>query len=274
METPSSLGSARAPRVGLPPDRLHLPASESSRSGALPTRRRRITTELLHSSVYLRVFIRTLETSAIVTIVCLLLGYPFAYLLTASSSGVRALLLLVVLLPFWTSTLVRSFAMVALLQDTGTINDAFRALGLSPLHLIRTTTGVVIGLTAVLLPFMVLPLFAVMVKIDGRLVQAARSLGATRRQAFFRVFLPVSLPGVIAGSFLVFVLSAGFYITPALLGSPENMQIGQLIATEFTQLLQFGQGSAMAMGLLVVVIVVVLIGSRLGPVLRAFRGDL
>jgi putative spermidine/putrescine transport system permease protein len=188
----------------------------------------------------------------------------------------RALFLVVVLLPFWTSWLVRTFAMIALVQDTGVINDVLLGLGIvnEPVALIRTTFGVVLGLSNVLLPFMVLPLFAVMVKIDGRLIAAARSLGATRTQAFWQVFVPLTMPGVVAGCFLVFVLSVGFYVTPALLGSPQDMMVGQLIAVQFQSLLQFGQGSAVAVVLLVAVGVIVWLGSRLGPVTRAFRGEL
>lgn len=231
---------------------------------------------LVETGLYGRVLLQTLETAAIATVACLLLGYPFAYLMVASTPRMRALLVLVVLLPFWTSWLVRTFALIVLLQDTGLINTALQDLGLidDPLPLIRTSTGVALGLTYVLLPFMILPLYAVMTKIDGRLVQAARSLGATRAQAFFKVFVPLSLPGVVAGSFLVFILSIGFYITPALLGSSENMMIGQLIAQQFSELLQFGQGSAIAVVLLVVVGALLFVGSKLGPVAKALRGDL
>jgi putative spermidine/putrescine transport system permease protein len=231
---------------------------------------------LIETGLYGRVLLQTLETAAIATAACLLLGYPFAYLMVASTPRWRALLVLIVLLPFWTSWLVRTFALIVLLQDTGLINTALQDLGVidDPLPLIRTSTGVAIGLTYVLLPFMILPLYAVMTKIDGRLVQAARSLGATRTQAFFKVFVPLSLPGVVAGAFLVFVLSIGFYITPALLGSSKDMMIGQLIAQQFSELLQFGQGSALAVVLLVVVGVLISVGSKLGPVAKAIRGDL
>jgi putative spermidine/putrescine transport system permease protein len=231
---------------------------------------------LVESDLYGRVLLRTLQTALIATAACLLLGYPFAYLMVASTPRWRLVLLLVVLLPFWTSWLVRTFALTALLQDTGVINETLQALGLidDPLPLIRTTLGVTIGLTYILLPFMILPLYAVMAKIDGRLVQAARGLGATPTKAFFKVFVPLSMPGVIAGSFLVFVLSVGFYVTPALLGSSENMMIGQLIAQQFQELLQFGQGSAIAVALLVIVLALVFLGSRLGPVAKAFKGDL
>jgi putative spermidine/putrescine transport system permease protein len=233
-------------------------------------------TVLVQSDLYGRVLLRTLETGLLATAACLLLGYPFAYLMAASTPRWRAVLILIVLLPFWTSWLVRTFALIALLQDTGLINRALQSLGVisEPLPLIRTTLGVTIGLTYILLPFMILPLYAVMQKIDGRLVQAAQSLGATRRQAFFRVFVPLSLPGVVAGSFLVFVLSVGFYVTPALLGGSDNMMIGQLISVEISELLRFGRGSALGVVLLVTVGLLVYLGSRLGPVARAFRGDL
>jgi putative spermidine/putrescine transport system permease protein len=231
---------------------------------------------LVQDPLYARVFVQTLTTSAIVTLTCLLLGYPFAYAMAASKPKMRTLLLLVVILPFWTSWLVRTFALITILQDTGLINDLLISLGVidGPLTLIRTTAGVTIGVSNVLLPFMVLPLFAVMVKIDGQLLQAAQSLGATRTRAFWSVFVPLTIPGVVAGSFLVFVLSIGFYVTPALLGGPQDMMIGQLIATQFQVLLQFGQGSAVAVVLLVSVGLIVWLGSGFGPVVRAFRGEL
>src|SRR5688572_24553146 len=123
------------------------------------------------------------------------------------------------LMPFWTSWLVRTFAWMSLLRDTGLINDTLQRLGLidEPLPLIRNVTGVVIGMTYILVPFMIFPLYASMTRMDWSLVRAARSLGASPRQAFLRVFLPLTLPGVAAGSVLVFVIATGFYVTPALL---------------------------------------------------------
>jgi putative spermidine/putrescine transport system permease protein len=216
------------------------------------------------SSLYVRVMWTTLKTAAIVTALCLLLAYPYAFLMTMSGPRMRALLIAIVLVSMWTSLLVRSYAWTVLLQDTGVVNDALRSLGIvhHPLALIRTTTGVVIGMTQILVPFMIFPVYAVMRRIDTRLTAAAISLGASPYQAFRRVFLPLSLPGVVAGGMLVFVLSIGFYITPELLGSPSNELFGQLIANEISQLLDFGVASALSVVLIVVTGVVLALGAR------------
>jgi putative spermidine/putrescine transport system permease protein len=219
------------------------------------------------SPLYARVMWTTLRTALIVTAVCLLLAYPYAYLMAMSGPRLRAVLVAIVLVSMWSSLLVRSYAWTVLLQDTGVINDALRSLGIidEPLALIRTTTGVTIGMTQILLPFMVFPLYAVMRRIDPGLVTAATSLGATPWRAYRRVFLPLSMPGVVAGGLLVFVLSIGFYITPALLGSPSNELFGQLIADQITEQLNFGVASALSAILVLVTIVVLGLGSRVVP---------
>jgi len=175
-----------------------------------------------------------------------------------------ALLGFLVLLPFWLSLLVRTYAWTVWLQDTGVINTVLQELGITnhPLGLIRNTLGVTIGMTHILLPFMVLPLYAVMRRIDPELTPAASSLGAPPFAAFRKVFLPLSLPGILAGSLLVFVLSLGFYITPALLGSPQNAMISELIVNQVSEQLQFGIGAAIAMVLLGLTLVVLFLGTR------------
>ena len=159
--------------------------------------------------VNLTVFWRTFEVAGWVTILCLVLGYPYAWMMTAVGPRMRLLLILCVLVPFWVSGVVRTLAWVILLQDSGVINRGLVALGFEKVRLIRTPLGVIIGMTQVLLPFMIMPLYAVMRSIALRLVQAARSLGATSWTTFRRVYLPQTLPGIAAGSLLVFILAVG-----------------------------------------------------------------
>jgi putative spermidine/putrescine transport system permease protein len=216
------------------------------------------------STIYGRTLWTTFLTAAVVTGVCLLLGYPYAYVMHHAGRLAAAVLGLLVLLPFWSSPLVRSFAWAALLEENGIINSLLMRLGLidAPLPLMRNTFGVAVGMSHILLPFMVLPLYAAMRRVDRDLVAAAHSLGARPSAAFRRVFLPLSLPGVLAGSLLVFVLSLGFFIVPAMLGSPRNAMFSELIVTEVTLLLKFGVGSAMAMVLLGITLGLLWLGSR------------
>jgi putative spermidine/putrescine transport system permease protein len=193
---------------------------------------------------------RTFSIAAWVTVVCLIAAYPYAHLMTAVGPRMRLALILCVLVPFWVSGVVRTLAWVILLQDSGIINSAIGLLGFGTMKLIRTQTGVVIGMAQVLLPFMILPLYSVMRGIDLRLVQAARSLGARPSLAFLQVYLPLSLPGVFAGATIVFILSLGFYITPALLGGPRSTMLSTLVQSQVFLLLNWGRGGAMGVVLL------------------------
>lgn len=208
--------------------------------------------EIFTSPIYALVLGNTLRTALLTTVCCLLLAYPYAYVLTRVGPRMRLLMLGVVLLPFWTSLLVRSFAWVGLLQDSGILNGALKALGLidESLQLIRTPFGVLIGMVHVLLPYMVLPLVTTMGQIDSSVLRAANSLGAGPVRRFLRVFLPLSLPGVLSGSVLVLVLSLGFYITPALLGDAKDAMIGETIVQEVTK---YGPVTASALGLILLV---------------------
>ena len=205
----------------------------------------------LSDAVQRDVLVRTFTTALIVTVVCLLVGYPYAYAMVAFGPKVRALLTLLILVPFWTSLMVRTFAWVILLQDNGPVHTALSFIGLEQVRLIRTNLGVVIGMSQILLPFMVLPLYAVMVSIDRRLVLASASLGARPHTSFLRIWAPLSLPGVGAGCLMVFISSLGFYVTPALLGSPNNSLISQQIYVQVNSLLQWGKGGAMGVVLLI-----------------------
>jgi ABC-type spermidine/putrescine transport system permease subunit I len=174
------------------------------------------------------------------------------------------------MVPFWMSLLVRTYAWSVWLQDTGVINWLLMRAGIvdEPVSLIRNTLGVTIGITHIMLPFMILPLFAVMRRISPDYMSAAGSLGARPWTAFRLVYLKLSLPGVYAGALLVFVLTLGFYITPALLGSPSNAMFGELIVSQVNEQLNFGVGAALGMVLLVVTLLALWLGSRVGGLNR------
>ena len=220
-----------------------------------------------------RVLLRTVATALVVTVVTLALAYPYAYLMTVVGARGRAVMLALVLLPFWTSLMARNFAWIVLLQDGGPIVRVTSALGLTDRALLGTETGVAIGMMQVLLPYMVLPLYATMSGIDRRLLDAAGGLGAPRFTAFRRVYLPLSMPGVIAGSTLVFVLSLGFYVTPRLLGSPKQSLIAQVIGTKVEKLLDFGGAGALSLILLVITALLLLLVGRVAKPAAALGLD-
>src|SRR5262245_23100104 len=212
----------------------------------------------------LRVLGNTFWIAAVSSIACLLIGYPYAYLMTIAPPRVTGLLLIAVLVPFWSSLLVRTFAWEVILRDTGVINSLLLSWGVisQPLALIRNTLGVILGMSQILLPFMVLPLYAVMRRIDPDYSQAAANLGASPSASFRRAFFPLSLPGVAAGPLLVFVLALGFYITPTTLGSPRETMISRFIADQIQPRLDWGLGSAMAVILMILTFVALVLASR------------
>jgi putative spermidine/putrescine transport system permease protein len=220
--------------------------------------------QFFQQQAYVRVLTNTFWVALLATLTCLLVGYPFAYLMTIVPGRVAGLLLIAVLLPFWSSLLVRTFAWQVLLRDTGVINRFLLDTGLisEPLTLIRTTSGVILGMSHILLPFMVLPVYAVMRRIDPELGRAAANLGASPISAFVRIFVPLSLPGVLAGCLLVFVLALGFYITPALLGGLKDQMISQLIVQQIQQRLDWGFGSAMSVLLVAITLAFLFVASR------------
>lgn len=213
-------------------------------------------------------FIRSLGTTAqlavSVMITCIVLGYPYAYVMARSGPVMSRVLLVALMLSFWTSLLVRSYAWQIILNDTGVINQTLLSLHLisEPLRLIRTQFATLIGMAHILVPFLVLATYAQLRGIPSDLELAARSMGATRFRAFWTVTFPLSLPGVAAGSLLVFVLTLGFYITPALLGGPTNQVVGQSIVQQTNLLLNTGVGSAMSVVLLAAVIAIMAIAAR------------
>ncbi len=222
--------------------------------------------------IYLRLFGRTMLVSGAITVLCLLLGYPIAHLIARAPPGRADLLLVLVLVPFWTSLLVRTTSWIVLLQTQGVINDVLVAIGLvgddGRLAMVYNMTGTLIAMTHVLLPFMVLPLYSVMRGIPPQYMSAAASLGATPLQAFLRVYLPQSLPGVGAGALLVFILSIGFYITPALVGGSDGQLISNMIAYHMQTSLNWGLAGALGGILLVGVLVLYMVYDRLVGVER------
>lgn len=204
---------------------------------------------------------RTFLVAAWVTFSCLVLGFPYAYLMTTVSKRWRLVMIAGVMLPFWSNLVVRTYAWVILLQDVGPVPALIRSLGFDPPRLIGNVTGMTIGATQVLLPFLVLPLYAGLQGIDRRLLDAAQSLGANPAKAFIKVYLPLAIPGVLAGGMLVFVLSLGFYFTPALLGSPGESLISQQIVIQTSKLLAFGRGGAMALILLVLTLLLLAVAA-------------
>jgi putative spermidine/putrescine transport system permease protein len=204
------------------------------------------------TSLYSGVMLNTFRTSLVVTLLCLLLGYPLAYVMARRTDVVATILLIVVGMSFWTGFLVRTYAWLVIFGNKGPIVAAYGALGLGkPPQLLFTSFSSTIGMTHILLPYMVLALYGVMKKIDPTHLRAASSLGARPFAAFRAVFLPLSLPGIVNGGVLVFTLCLGFYVTPILLGTPKDMMISQLINQQIEELLAWGFASAVAVVLLV-----------------------
>ncbi len=214
----------------------------------------KIFTDGLHALV----FFETLKIAAIVTLCCLLLGYPLSYWLATTTPFWRSLGFAFLLLPFWISVLVRTYAWMILLGRNGVVNRNLIALGIidAPLPLLHNVAGVVIGMVHVLLPYMVFPLYAVMRRMDPALLSAAEGLGAPGWQVMRRIYLPLTLPGVLSGATLVFVISLGFFITPALLGGGRVLMIGVLIERQVRQYLDWGLAAALALVVLVVALAI------------------
>ena len=208
---------------------------------------------VLHSTTDLFVLANTFRIAALVTLICLVVGYPVAYWLSGLPGRKANLYLVLVVVPYFTSVLVRTYAWMILLGTRGLVNRILVGLHLTrtPLALLYNDFGVLIGMVYVLLPYMILMLFAVMRGIDRTLVRAAAAFGASPWQAFRRVFLPLSAPGIAGGCLLVFVIALGYFITPSLMGGPHQTMIAMLIATDVNQLLNWGLASALGVVLLV-----------------------
>jgi putative spermidine/putrescine transport system permease protein len=219
-------------------------------------------------AVFVDVFIRTFWISFVVTVICAALAYPVAYLLATAPARIASLLMMLVLLPFWTAVLVRTTAWMVLLQREGIVNGLLRGSGLTtePLALIHNRVGVYIAMTYVLLPFMILPIYAVMKGVAPAAVRAALSLGAPPLVAFRRVYLPQTMPGVSAGCLLVFILALGYYVTPALVGGADDQMISYFIAFYTNQTLNWGMAAALGVLLLAATLILYAVHGRLAGV--------
>jgi ABC-type spermidine/putrescine transport system permease subunit I len=216
---------------------------------------------LLDRPIYLTVLVRTVEVSLIVTVLCFLLGYPAAYYLAHCPPRLRAYLFLLILLPMWTSLLIRSYSWIVVLGKNGVINLGLIQLGLitEPLQMLYTTGTVYLAMVQILLPIMILTCYSVMIKIDPGLVRAARVLGASAWRAFATVYFPLSLAGVSTGAVIVFILAMGFFVTPALVGSRQDIMLGNLIETQINQAVNLGFASALGLLLLAATVAVVML---------------
>jgi spermidine/putrescine transport system permease protein len=210
------------------------------------------------------VVVRSATLAGITTVVCLLFGYPFAYFAATRSPMVRNLMLVAVMIPFWTNFLVRNYAWRLLLSSGGPISSATEAIGLGETDILFTRTAVVLGLTYSFLPFMILPLYASIERIDWRLVEASRDLYSTGWKSFTKVVLPLSLPGVIAGSILVFVPSLGAYVTPEILGGGRETMLGSYIVTQFLTARNWPVGASVSFVLMTVMLAATIVYFRAG----------
>ncbi|WP_119461128.1 ABC transporter permease [Rhodospirillaceae bacterium SYSU D60014] len=219
---------------------------------------------LIFNPAYLNIVARSVVLAVAATSLSLVLGFPAAYYIATRPPHWRTVLLLLVTIPFWTNLLIRTFAWILILRDDGLINSVLMWLGATdaPLRLLYTDGAIAVGLIYSYLPFMVLPIYASLEKIDMRLVEAAHDLHANRLQAMWRVILPLAKPGIIAGSILVFIPSLGAFIAPDLLGGGRRLMIGSLIHMQFSSSRNWPFGSAVAMILLAVVLVLMLVYAR------------
>ena len=190
---------------------------------------------ILQDDLYVLTYLSSLKFAAITTALCLFIGYPFAYFMARAKPSIRPVLLMLVMMPFWTSFLLRIYAWKGILANNGILNNFLLGIGAitEPLQLMNTQFSLIIGMTYAYLPFMILPLYANLVKMDVRFLEAAADLGATPFQAFWRVTVPLSKSGIIAGSMLVFIPSVGEYVIPELLGGPDTLMIGRQLWDEF-----------------------------------------
>jgi putative spermidine/putrescine transport system permease protein/spermidine/putrescine transport system permease protein len=229
---------------------------------------------MIDSTAYFKIFRQTFEISITVTALSLLLGYPLAYLMAQLPRRAANLCLVLVFIPFWTSLLVRTYAWLVLLQRKGLINAWLLDVGLvdTPIRLVHNYTGTVIGMLHIMLPFLILPTYNALKSIDPNFMLAAANLGASPVRAFWTVFFPLSMPGVIAGSLLVFILCLGFYVTPALLGGGKVTMVSMQIQQNAALYFDWGAASALGVVLLAVTMLLFLVIGRVLPLDRLMGG--
>jgi len=211
----------------------------------------------LFQTIYVEAYLRSIWYALCTAVLCLVIGYPFAYFIARSPASIRPALLLMVMLPFWTSFLLRVYAWKGILGDQGVLNQLLMALGLirEPLHMLYTNVSMLVGMTYVYLPFMVLPLYATLVKMDFRLLEAAYDLGTSPFKAFWLITVPLSKAGIVAGFMLVFIPSVGEFVIPSLLGGPENIMIGRVVWDEMFTSNNWPRSTALAVVMIAVIVV-------------------
>jgi len=211
--------------------------------------------------LYIKVLFNTVKISLGTTFLCFILGYPTAYYIAHSSKKLRGLFLFLILLPFWISILIRSYSWMAVLGIEGVINTILISIGISdkPIRMLYTTGTVYLAMVQIMLPIMILTTYSTMIRIEADYVKAARILGANPIQAFIKIYFPLSFSGVASGSIIIFILSMGFFITPALVGGKKDMMIGNLINFQINQLLNWGFASFIGLVLLMTTLIIVLI---------------
>ena len=212
---------------------------------------------LTADALYIKAYLNSLTVAAISTVICLVIGYPFAYGMARCGRSVRNILLMLVILPFWTSFLIRVYAWIGLLKNNGLINDVLMWIGLidSPISMMNTNFAVYLGIVYSYVPFMILPLYANLEKMDMSLIEAATDLGCKPLKAFFLITVPLSFPGIVAGSMLVFIPAVGEYVIPELLGGPSSLMIGRVLWSEFFSNRDWPTASAVAIAILLALVV-------------------
>ena len=220
---------------------------------------------MLKSKAYVRIFLTTFKISFLTTLICAVLGYPLAYFMSQLSKRWANICMIGVLIPFWTSLLVRTYAWLVLLQKKGVVNSMAIDIGLisEPIKFVHNTSGTLIGMVHIMLPFLILPLYANMKAIDKDCLKAASSLGATPTRAFWTVFFPLSIPGLLAGLLIVFVLCLGFYVTPAVLGGGKVIMAAMKISSNIELYFSWGAASALGVVLLTVTMAILFAASKL-----------
>jgi putrescine transport system permease protein len=209
---------------------------------------------LFEDPLYIAAYLNSVKIAGISTIIALLIGYPMAYFIARSPGRLRNILLMLVILPFWSSFLLRVYAWIGFLKNNGVINNFLGLFGLGPITMLQTDFAVYVGLVYTYLPFMILPLYTSLVKLDTALLEASADLGARPLRTFLSVTLPLSLPGIVAGSMLVFIPAIGEYVIPQLLGGPSTLMIGRVLWNEFFSNRDWPLASAVAIAMLIVVV--------------------
>ncbi|MDZ4100095.1 MAG: ABC transporter permease subunit [Hydrogenophaga sp.] len=212
---------------------------------------------VLFKTIYIEAYLRSIWYAAWTAVLCLVFGYPFAYFIARSPASVRPALLMMVMLPFWTSFLLRVYAWKGILADQGVLNQLLMAVGITnePILMLYTDVSMLVGMTYVYLPFMVLPLYATLVKMDFRLLEAAYDLGTTPFKAFWLITVPLSKAGIVAGFMLVFIPSVGEFVIPSLLGGPENIMIGRVVWDEMFTSNNWPRATALAVVMIALIVV-------------------